>query len=327
MLKKTIDQSVQTINWFNERIVDWCRAGESYSMEGEVVQLAKYHFAYPFDSAIQSNDSQYVFIYQKLGTKGLLIKDGEILREINRSYYCADVYEYPATFLSYKGRLYLVHCPIAYCQLDFEDVETGEIVTNIKSRKPADIFHSRLEVSASGSYLMSKGWVWHPVDVVSVFSIDQCFANPTELDNPEYDFLDAGSEICTASFIDDDKVLVGSSSEVLTEENTQRLPARSIAIWNFHDNTFSNVITPAFEFGNLFAINERLCWDLYKFPKVIDLRTGQIADNAEDVYSGEQRSSIITEDDSQPTIAFDVGRKRLAISGKQNITVLIRERD
>jgi hypothetical protein len=327
MVRHIINQSVQTITWLDERIVDWCSAGESYSLKGEVAQLAKYHFAYPFDSAIQSEDPRYVFIYQKLGTKGLLIKDGEILREINRSYYCANVYEYPAAFLSRKGRLYLVHCPISYCQLDFEDVETGEIVTNTMSRKPADIFHSRVEVSTSGNYLMSKGWVWHPVDVVSVFSIEQCFANPTELDNSQYDFLDAGFEICTASFIGDDKVLVGSSSEVLTEANIQNFATNSIGIWNIHDNTFSNVITPAFEFGNLFAINERLCWDIYKFPKVIDLSTGEIADKAEDVYSGEQRSSIIMENDSQPAIAFDVGRKRLAIRGKQDITVLIREYD
>jgi hypothetical protein len=125
----------------------------------------------------------------------------------------------------------LVHCPISYPQLDFEGVETGEIVTNINSRKPSDIFHSRLEVSASGNYLMSKGWVWHPVDIVSV--IDQCFANPTERDNSEYDFLDAGCEICTASFIGDDKVLVGSSSEVLTEKNIQNFAANLLVFNEF----------------------------------------------------------------------------------------------
>ncbi|MEO8711429.1 MAG: hypothetical protein ABI405_04855 [Parafilimonas sp.] len=317
--------SVQTLNWFDNKIVDWCSAGKIYTLNGETKQLNKYHFGYKFDSAINSADGQYVFLFERLGTKGLLIKNGEILREINRSYYMADVYDYPAAFINYNDKVYLAHCPVSYRQLDFEHVESGEIVTNTQNREPSDIFHSRLEVSNSGKYLMSKGWVWHPIDVINVFEIKDCFLNPNLLDKLDYNFPDSGSEICTASFINDTKILAGSSAEVIDDEKILNLPSQSFAIWNIIDNTFSNQATPEFDFGNLFSINETLCWDIYKFPKIIDLTTGLIIDKAENIYSGEQKSSILFDNDKQPQVAFDKHRKRLAIKQKDKVVIVTRE--
>jgi hypothetical protein len=321
MHKQVLQHSLQTISWLGDRVVDWASAGESYSVSGDKVQLQQYHFGFNFDSAIHHEDGQYVFIYQKLGTKGLLIKDGEILREINRSYYHSNVYEYPAAFFTDNGKAYLAHCPISYCQLDFEDVETGELVTNIAGRKPADIFHSRLEISSSGKSLMSKGWVWHPIDVINVYSIEDCFTNPLLLDKLDFGYPDPGSEICTASFIDDTKILVGSSAEILDEEHLLNLSAKSFGIWNFKENSFSQCTTPAFEFGNLFAIDDTLCWDVYMFPKIINLHTGKIVDKDETVFTGKQKSSILFNMEQQPQIAFDAKRNRLAI--KENDTVII----
>src|ERR1700744_852527 len=160
---------LKTICWKDNMIIDWA-AGSVCSLDGKVTQL-EIVYSFSFDSAINSLDGSYAFIYQKLGTKGLLLKNGELIREINRSYYCADVYEFPAAFITFENKTYFIHCPVAYNQLDFEDVETGEIITNIKGRKPDDRFHSRLEISPEGKFLMSKGWVWHPLDAVMVFNI------------------------------------------------------------------------------------------------------------------------------------------------------------
>jgi hypothetical protein len=324
MHKQVLNHTLQTISWLNNSIVDWASAGNSYSLSGSVEQLNKYHFGFNFDIAIHCENGRYVFLYQKLGTKGLLIKDGEIVREINRSYYHSDVYEYPAAFCIYNGRVYLVHCPISYCQLDFEDVETGELVTNIAGRKPADMFHSRLEVSRSGNCLMSKGWVWHPVDVINVYTISDCFKNPLLLDKVDFSFPSTGSEICTASFIDDTSIVVGSSAEILDDENLLNLPCKSIGIWNYIENSFAHCTTPAFEFGNLFAIDATLCWDMYKFPKIINLHSGLMVAKAEDVYSGEQKSSILVNMDKQPQIAFDKEKSRLAIIENNSVIILTR---
>ncbi len=325
MNKQILDFQLQTINWFQDGIVDWANAGTLYKTTGQKSQLRKYSFGFNFDCAINSTDGKYVFIYQKLGTKGLLIKEGEILREINRSYYQADIYEYPATFLEYDKKTFLVHCPTNYCQLDFEEVETGEIVTKVKQRKPADIFHSRLEVSPNGKYLLSKGWVWHPIDVVQVYKVEDCFSNPMLLDKLDYNFQNIGSELSTASFIDDSKILVGSSEEVINDDNSTNVPAQSIAIWDLKDNKFFNQWKPSFEFGNLFSIDKTFAWDLYKFPKIINLVTGQIVDKAEDVYSGEQKSAILFDINKQPQISFDRERKRLAIKDNNRVLILTRE--
>jgi hypothetical protein len=153
-----ITNYLQTIDWFDNCVVDWNSAGTLYFANGESRKLQKYHFGFSCDASITSENGVYVLIYQKLGSKGLLLKDGELLRGINRSYYQSSVYEFPATFITFIHKTYLVHCPYAYNQIDFEDAETGEITTIIPARIPHDTFHSRLEVSSDIEYLLSNGW-------------------------------------------------------------------------------------------------------------------------------------------------------------------------
>lgn len=227
------------------------------------------------------------FIYTRLGTKGLLLKDGEIIREINRSYYCADAYEYPAAFVTLSNdRICLVHCPKSYCQLDIEDVETGEIISNVANRKPRDIFHSRLEVSPDNNYLLSKGWVWHPWDVVLLFNIKVCLEKPTMLD--ENNFMPVfNTEICTASFCNEKTVLFGASEEsAMDVDETDLLPSGHIALWNILSGKLSSPIKVLGELGNLFAIDEYYAWDLYKYPKLINLTNGIVEAKWEEINHG-----------------------------------------
>ena len=312
---------MQTICWVDNTIVDYASAGKKYTLDGQVKELYKYTFGFG-DTAITSSDGQYAFIYQKLGTKGLLLKNGDILREINRSYYCAEVYAYPAAFVTIDNRTFLVHCPMKYCRLDFEDVETGQIVTDDQDRNPSDYFHSRLEISPNGKYLMSKGWFWHPWNDIRLFDIRKCFDSPEELDKSEI-YPNVGTEICTASFIDENKVLIGSSDEEeMNDELLENLPQKHIAIWDIELNQISKPIKIQSEFGNLFAINEKFAWDLFKFPKIIDLETGEIVDKDESLASGLQKSSIIHHIDKLPKVAFNRQTKQIAITKDENIEIL-----
>ena len=312
---------MQTICWVDNTIVDYASAGKKYTLDGQVKELYKYTFGFG-DTAITSSDGQYAFIYQKLGTKGLLLKNGDMLREINRSYYCAEVYEYPAAFVTIDNRTFLVHCPMKYCRLDFEDVETGQIVTDDQDRNPSDYFHSRLEISPNGKYLMSKGWFWHPWNDIRLFDIRKCFDSPEELDKSEI-YPNVGTEICTASFIDENKVLIGSSDEEeMNDELLENLPQKHIAIWDIELNQISKPIKIQSEFGNLFAINEKFAWDLFKFPKIIDLETGEIVDKDESLASGLQKSSIIHHIDKLPKVAFNRQTKQIAITKDENIEIL-----
>ncbi|MEO6611036.1 MAG: hypothetical protein ABIT05_00035 [Chitinophagaceae bacterium] len=315
MTRQTIKTNfLQTIDWADRNIVDWVSAGQQYSLDGQQKQLGKYHYAFSFDGSITSQDGQYAFIYKRLGTKGILLKNGEIIREINRTYYQAEVYEFPAAFITFDNKTYLAHCPINYCQLDFENVETGEIVTNIQNRKPSDIFHSRLSISPDNKYLMVCGWAWHPVDIVELFDIEKCFKNPFLLDNSSLS-PDFGTQINTASFIDNERILIAASDEEsFDDEVPPALPQKHIAIWNFTKNEISAPVKVEGEFGNLFAISDKQAWDMFKFPKIINVQTGIIESKFEDINSGLQTSSILYSDiKDSPQICYDRQTSKIAI--------------
>lgn len=312
---------LKTIDWLNGDIVDWVSAGQLYSSDGQQRQIAKYHYAFGFDASITSQNGQYAFIYKRLGTKGLLLKDGEIMREINRTYYHAEIYEFPAAFITVGNETYLVHCPVNYSQLDFENVETGKIVSNIRGRKPSDIFHSRLSISPDNKYLMVCGWAWHPVDKVELFDIEQCLKNPLLLDNSFF-YPNFGTEINSASFIDSDRILIASTDEEpFDDEVPPLLPQKHLAIWNFIKDEITSPIKVKGEFGNLFAINERQAWDMFKFPKIINIQTGEIEYKLEEVNSGLQTSSLMYgKIEEIPQICFN--RKTSQIAVRVNSTTI-----
>jgi len=313
MIRHTIKTNyLETIDWLNGKIIDWCSAGEEYSLDGQKHQRAKYHYG-SFDGSITSPDGQYSFVYKRLGTKGLLLKNGEILREINRSYYCAESYEYPAAFVVWDYVTYLIHCPIKYCQLDFENVETGEIVTNIADRNPSDRFHSRLSISPDNKYLMVRGWVWHPLDRVELFDIAACLKDPPLLDESSI-YPNFGTEINSASFIDNERILIAASEEEpLDDETPPALPQEHIAIWNFISNELTVPIKVNGDFGNLFAINDKQAWDMYNYPKIINIQTGEIESKIEDINSGLQSSSIFSDAIKAPQICFDRQTSQIAV--------------
>jgi hypothetical protein len=310
---------LKTISWLNESVIDWPRSGQQYAMDGQQKQLGQYYYAHSFDGAITSADGQYAFIYKKFGTKGLLLKNGDLLREINRSYYFAETYEYPAAFTAVNGVTYLIHCPLEYCRLDFENVETGERITNVPDCDPSDFFHSRLEISPSGRFLTSKGWHWHPLDDVYIFDMEECVNDPLLLDKPKLHY-DSPTEICTASFINDSKVLIGSSDEVIDNED-EGFPRKHIAVWDIITDQISAPIKVNAEFGNLFAISEELAWDTFEYPKIINVNTGEVLEKAESVNSGRQRSSIVNKEELAQ-IVFNTKTKQLAIANGESIEIL-----
>jgi hypothetical protein len=317
----TSDCHPQTIAWFaKDLLVDWTKGGSLYGPSGQQGQLAFSHFTGPFDRAITSANGAYAFIYEHRGTRGLLLKDGELLREVNRPSYHADDYEYPVAFAKVAGITYLIHCPIEYNQLDFEDVETGELVTNIAGRAPSDYFHSRLEVSPNTTFLLSKGWAWHPWDMVEAFDITACLANPLLLDQATLRPR-VSTEVCTAGFITDELVVLGTSSEEAMDEDLEAtLPPESIAIWNIRTNELSAPVHIVGEFGNLFPLTKKLAWDLYKHPKLLDLTTGAVVASLPDLASGEQQSAIVRS--PTPAIAFDRTTGNLALLAGNHIEIL-----
>ena len=316
MIRKTLPIQLQTITWLNGGVIDWSLAGRYYTPDGQQQELGKSHYSgSPFDACISSTDGRYALLYARLGTKGLLLKGGELLREVNRSDYRAEDYEYPAAFFEAQGRTYLAHCPQEYNRLEFEDVETGEIPTDVPEREPTDIFHSRLEINPGNTYLLSKGWVWHPWDVVQAFDIEACLKNPLLLDDSTMR-PSVGTEISSASFLSEHIVLLAASSEeAMNEELEHLLPPLHVAWWDIRSNELTLPVKVAGQFGNLVAIDENQAWDFYSHPKIINLGTGAVDYRWEEVDSGRQGSAIRPPTHTQIVVSPD---RRTAVVRTEN---------
>ena len=94
-------------------------------------------------------------IYERLGTKGLLLDDGRIVRELDRSFYDADVFE-PDWSIS-DGRV-LPRIALKTTAVS-NSGGNGRPLTASADRKPSDLFHSRLAASPHGKRLLSAGWL------------------------------------------------------------------------------------------------------------------------------------------------------------------------
>lgn len=300
-----------SISWLDNTILDGTN-WTLYGLDGSVSRTG-FTLSHPFDRCITSQDGQYVFVYGNLSTKGVLLKLGEFLREINRPYYHAATYEYPAAFYtSPTGKTYLIHCPIRYDQLDFEDIESGEIVTNIPGRTPVDIFHSRLEVSPDNKCLMVRGWVWHPLDVCCLYDIDACLADPNMLDKGGISTAEGPLEKSIGAFVNEHEVLLGAL------ESDDDLPLHHIATWDFIAQTVKNPVKVSGEFGNIVGVQNGIAWDFYKYPKIIDIQTGVVLDTMEDVATGEQVSSIIRYLKYVPPIVYNCELNLVAMGTSGN---------
>jgi len=314
--------NVKSLFWRGDELVDLVSGGYVYRLSGECV-AAYVNYAYSFDAAIASPSGEYEVIYTRNQTKGLLLKKGEILREINRSFYRANAYEYPVTFAQLKsGKEVLIHCPTDYCRLDIEDVETGRCLSDTVAREPADVFHSRLSVSPQGKWLMSAGWVWHPIDVVVLFDLEAALADPRSLDKMEI-LPPGGWEESCAAFLNDDYVVLASSDYVTDDEDeeNEQTNAYKLALWKIGEDDYQYEISCDKPLGTLFPLTTQYVVSFYQHPRLWDLVNGKLIHEWKDIAPGHQSSSIIW-DYVPPPIALDAKNKRFAVANEEEIVVV-----
>ena len=154
---------IRSLCWRGDELVDWVGGGRVFAADS-TERPAKVRLWLPFRRRDGIARWPLCRGLRKAGNKGLLLHDGRIVREIDRSFYHAEAYEYPvALFNDPEGRVLLAHCPGNYCGVELEEAETGRPLTASTDRKPSDFFHSRLAASPHGKRLLSAGWIWHPL--------------------------------------------------------------------------------------------------------------------------------------------------------------------
>lgn len=308
-------KEVRSLVWEGETLVDWVDGGMRYGLDGRT-EGRRVIYSYRFDAAVTSPGGEYVVIYEKVGTKGLLLRRGKIIREINRSFYHAEAYEYPVALFRLKdGREVMAHCPNECCQLDVEDLATGECLTSWKDRKPADFFHSRLVASPNGAYLASSGWFWHPWTMVKVYDLTLALGDLAHLDGPGLKIDDSWEEESTGVFFEDNRLVVALNTDDSPEIG------KGVRIYDLAKSGPPAIVPHHVVIGTMMPVGTKHLVNFYKHPQLIELETGTIVREWPHIHSGGQTSSIIW-DSKIPAIALDVPGKRCAIAGENGITVL-----
>jgi hypothetical protein len=325
----------RSLVWQGDVLVDWVAGGNQYYLDGSVVD-GNTNFGYRFDKAAALPDGSYAVIFEELGTKGLIIHN-ELetpqyrtidagnrtfsfkqydLREVNRSYYFADTYSYPiALFRLPNGRPALLHCPEDYNRLEIDLLENGSRLTASADRDPADVFHTRLQVSPSGRYALSAGWVWHPVEGLWVFDLQRALEDPTHLDAKNGMEVDVAS----ATFLADDRVALAIMSDVCHSE-ADLLGKSQIDIYDPEQEAVVHRVGVDLERITLLPTHdERYVWDVYQYPKIIDLQSGTVVAAAPEVDIPVSLYPALAQ---EGPYALHPDGQRLAVGQEDGITIL-----
>ncbi len=321
-VKTTPYKKVKSLCWQGDALVDWAGGGDTYHLDGTFGDR-HVNYAYRFDAAVISPSGEYAVIYEKLGTKGLILKDGKILREINRGFYYAHAYEYPvALFRLADGGDVIAHCPQRYFQIDIEEIETGKLLTKAREATTGAFF-SRLSTNSSATLLLTAGWVWSPRDIVTLHPIEAVLSDSSTFD--ERGIGPVSDAVDSAAFLGDDKLVLTSSfdktEEVDDDKVTHELP-ESLAVWNISEASYVSNVTPKVIVGTVMPVNDSLVVGFYEHPKLISLKTGKVLHHWTELKSGKQRSSILWTTEPIPPLALDSANHRFAVASETAIHVV-----
>ena len=318
-----VDQKYTALDWVDSRLIDWGGNSLLYDPENLGRFYNKYSFGSRFDGVRSINHGEYAVLYERVGTKGLVLKKGMLIREINRSYYCSEAYEYPVALTKLdSGETALVHCPEHYGRIEIEEVETGTRLTTADQRREVDSFFSRFEVSPNGQFLVSAGWVWHPFSIHTVFDLQEALKDPAHLDRWGISMAEVESEVACARFLDEETLLIAATDEPpFDDESTPAIPPNHFGMVDFKSGEVKSLFKMEEPMGNLVPINGDWAWDFYDHPKIVDLNTGQTVKRNRDISSGQQNSSIIWSA-PLPSIALSEDRHRVAIADDTVVHVM-----
>lgn len=316
------ENQLRSLCWANDYLVDYVGGLATFHLDGNKTD-GKISFGGLFDNAVATDDGEYAIIYQTLGTKALILKQGNLLREINRSYYCAEVFEYPITFLTVAGKVCIAHCPDEYNVIEIEEVETGNRLTE-KERPQHDFFHSRLQTNPNQKILLSAGWIWHPIDAFELYELSEKISNPLILSlfwNENLENINLW-EINNAIFIDDKRLLLSGTGD---SENEDASEEKSILVYDLEKQIVLSRVKIVEPTGLLMPLNENFAVGFFEYPKVFDLKSGEIIYRWTDIPTDKRNSSILWHIDDLSKIAFDRKNKRFAVGTKNSIEVVVIE--
>lgn len=320
---------VLSLAWDGDTLIDLASGDTRYQLDGSQ-DSPSILWGYPFDAVATLDGSDLAVVYTRFGTKGLLLKGTEVVRELNRSFYHADAYEYPVCLVRHGERVLLIHCPAEYNRLEIEDATTGERLTH-RGSKSADFFHSRLAANRSGTRLLSAGWVWHPWDAVVYFDIAEALRDPSHLDSIEWRLSTSRNvglaEESFACWQTETRSIVAGGEEAEDPEEAAelmmelRLRPRGLVVYETVMRSILSSVVLDHPPGRVMPIGETHVVTFYDHPRLVRLSDGVVEHVWAALSTGKQTSSIYR-GAQLPPLALDPVNARFAVAQNGLIDVI-----
>jgi len=308
---------VATLVWDGDELLDVTN-GQRAHPDGPPAP-SRSNMPYQFDRAVglHSRANHWAVAYTNRNTKALLMKNGTIHREMNRSFYFAQDYDYPISIGATSGRVLVAHCPRAFNVLEIEDAETGATLDSLESK--AMEFHSRLSFSPDGRFLSDAGWFWHPWSGAAVLQIVSGDDGSVQFDrNPVFrtEFRET-HELDSVAFLGNTELTV---SFVADQKGMKQGPAQ-LCIWSLADGRWKSRVEVSEPIGVMMPWKEFVV-SFYDHPKLISLASGEVVHRWNGIYSGKQLGPIELGDPPPPPIAPDPVHGRFAVANSKIVTLV-----
>ncbi|MEV7519870.1 hypothetical protein [Streptomyces sp. NPDC091371] len=310
-----------SLRWDGDELVDAVGGFRRWTPDG-VEHASGFEFAYRFDRAVHSASGRWTVVYEERGTKGVLLDGNDVVREVDRSDYCAEDSDYPVALgVLRSGREVLIHCPDAYDVLQIEDLITGERLTP-GERAAADRFHSRLSMSPDGRRLLVAGWVWHPHGYAQVFDLEGALRDPAVLDGPGLLSEPAvNCEVASACWLDANRLAVAGSDRGLGP-GAESLGTRQLGVWSFADGRWLHRSGGDAVWGTLIACGSDRVVSLTGHPRLVDATTGAVLEEWPEVEVAHREGAYGVDHLPSPVAALHPDGTRLAVAQPTGVAVL-----
>jgi hypothetical protein len=130
-----------------------------------------------------SQNGEFAAVINDYGRHGQVIdlRSGQITLTMDGGQYHHETVPFSFAFACWPGRVVVVH-RTAWNRLDVSDASSGQLLSERsptsyragEERPPhyLDYFHGALHLSPGGNHILDDGWVWHPVGIPVVWSVD-----------------------------------------------------------------------------------------------------------------------------------------------------------
>ncbi len=307
-------------------LVDFASGGVTYHLDGTQSDPG-IRYGDRFDAAAISPSGRYALLHERLGTKGLLLDGGRIVKEVERSDNNADAYEYPAAFAILDGRReILFHCPHAYNRITALDAATGVDLMPEDGPGDPDFFHSRLMVSPGGRWLASAGWIWHPIDSLMIFDTVQLLGQAGASGSRKPGICDqrlrdnGQPEVDSVAFLSESELVVSLYTLRDAPGPVDETPT-AIEIWNLAEDRLVSSAKLAELSGPLLPVDREWLIGFHGHPKLIHLPTGRVQQRWSHIDTSTCLGSICWHHAGDPIVALDRNKRRFALCDGKGILV------